>query len=121
MTYYVNTDIDLVEVIQMEAIPVDRIQQADCLSFTPDIPNVKGKTIILNRHFENSEPKIEYLAKTNKIINRDKLNKNFPYEPYKEELFDIVSLSNKEVSIMSEELNLILLDDLLISNRKIIW
>lgn len=119
MNYYVNTDIDLLEMIQFGATPVDRVLQADYLSFTPGIPDVKNKTIILNKHFENSEKRIKRLAKANRIINRDKLIDDFEIVPYDTSKFDFINLSTKEVPWDSDKLKLILLDDLIISNNTI--
>jgi len=119
MNYYVNTDIDLLEMIQFGATPVDRVLQADYLSFTPDIPDVKNKTIILNKHFKNSENRIRKLAKNNRIINRDKLINEFELVPYDTNKFEFINLSTKEVPWDSDKLELILLDDLIISNNTI--
>lgn len=120
MNILVRKDQDLLDVIQMDARPVDRVRLADIIPFYPGLPNVTNKIIIINHYYENCDSRIIQLMKYgNRIINRVPEFKMLPVEPYDKERFDILSMTKRSRNWNDPELKLVLLDDLIISKTSV--
>lgn len=116
MNILLRNDLDLLDLIQFHAQPVDRLSQADIISYCPNLIGVKDKIIIVNKYYSGCERELYYLSENNKIINRLPNLADFSYQPYDETELDIVSTNSEEVDITFPKLQLVLLDDLIISN-----
>jgi hypothetical protein len=104
--------------------PVDRVGQADYIPYYPEMPLVVGKTIIVNRRFEQEQENIQELSKHNKIINR--VPDYLPGLEVQKYQIDDLMMNNYEsgkINITevqkSGDIRVILLDDLILTNKRL--
>lgn len=121
----IKSDLDILDMVDLDLSPVDRLGQADFIPFYPEIPiSLVRKTIIVNRWFEGCQDLIQELSKQNKIINRVADYSQFEVQKYNIDNRLIISSSYSDKIAISEiqksvDIRIILLDDLIITNKQL--
>ena len=123
MRLLITSCIDLLDLIDLGCTPTDREAIADVRVFTPDMPFVRNKVLILRDYYSGSGEYIRSLSKHNTIINRNKKYEDYPVKKYSLSSDQLISttdiLESTSDFITDPDAKVILLDDLLITNRRI--